>query len=82
MENTQNTLLPEDGQVEREILAVAEEVLGAVPEWFWEHKDVIQKNREEQKEWTDQITSEINEFLQRFEQLRQKVTTVRSSRLQ
>ena len=56
---------------EHEVISAAEEVLGIIPNWYWKHKEVIEKNRLEQEQWTSQVVGEINELLQKLEHLRQ-----------
>lgn len=56
---------------EEEMISQAEEVLGAIPGWYWENREAIQKNRIEQDEWADKIAVEIDEIMRRLNTVRQ-----------
>ncbi len=54
---------------EEEVISRAREVLGDIPGWYWEHKEVIKKNRIAQSACTGRIVREINEMLQKLERM-------------
>lgn len=56
---------------EEETVALAEKVLGIIPEWYRENKETIEKNRVEQNEWDGKITQEISLLLERLGSIRQ-----------
>ena len=56
---------------EEEAISLAEEVFGDIPQWYLTNKQEIDKNREEQKEWTSKIMQQINAALEQCSGIRQ-----------
>ena len=43
---------------EEDTVAIAREVIGTVPDWYWRNKKMIEHNRAVHKEWVDSINWE------------------------
>lgn len=52
---------------EENMINLAEEVLGAIPDWYWKNKKVIEKNRADLNEWTRKTNATIKEMLDRLD---------------
>ena len=56
---------------EAETIAQAEEVLGALPGWYQENRQALEKNKLEHHEWADKIGAEVRALMERLNGIRQ-----------
>lgn len=65
MESIRNDARSEErNMLERDVIVMAEKVLGHVPEWFIENKKIIEHNRVEAAEATSQHLAELKRILE------------------
>ena len=62
-----NTVDTKTGQPlsEHELVSIAQNLLGSIPNWYKENKAVIRKSREH----INQLTSELHDILERNEEM-------------
>lgn len=61
---------------EEDAMAAAREVLGAVPAWYRENKEIIEQRRAEQLHRTNTAMAEITDALERFSLVQERFSRV------